>query len=93
MKPVRKIYLRADQICDQSSAAAYMTCVFRFPDGFVRNLSTLQDCLEEVKEDTDIFLSKKEVKEICSNSYAFRVLLTIGRASDQNRHLQIRFTE
>lgn len=93
MKPVRKIHLRADQIQDRKSAAWYMTEIFHFPDGFVQNLSSLEDCLEEVNEDTDILISKKEVKEICQNTYAFKVLLTIGRASDTNRHLQIHFTE
>ena len=93
MKQARKVYLRADQICDRKSAASYMTKMFHFPEGFVQNLSSMKDCLEEVYEDTDILLSKKAVKEICQSSYAFQVLLTIGTAADENPHIQIHFTE
>lgn len=93
MSQIRKIHLRADQLQDRQSVAWYMTNLFHFPEGFVQNLTSLQDCLEEVNDDTDILLSKKTVKEICQNEYAFKVLLTIGKASDHNRHLRIRFTE
>lgn len=93
MNSVRKIHLDAEQIKDRKSAAWYMTDLFHFPEGFVQNLPSLKDCLEEVKEDTDILLSRECVNEICQNSYAFEVLLTIGKAADENRHLHIHFTE
>lgn len=93
MSGVRTIHLNADLMKDSKTAARYMTALFSFPDGFVQNLSSMKDCLEEVMEDTDILLSKKCVKEICGNEYAFKVLLTIGKAADHNPHLHIHFTQ
>lgn len=93
MNQIRKIHLNADHLKDRKSVARYMTNLFGFPDGFVQNLSSLKDCLEEVNEDTDVLLSRKCVKESCENACAFQVLLAIGKASDANPHLQIHFTE
>lgn len=89
----RKIHLNPEMIKDRKSTAKYMSALFQFPDGFVQNLSTLKDCLEEVYTDTDILLSKQCVKESCQNSYAFKVLLAIGKAADVNPYLHIHFTE
>lgn len=93
MSRIRKIHLDAGKIINQKSAAQYMTDLFHFPGGFVQNLSTLGDCLEEVSDDTDILLSQECVKESCENAYAFKVLMTIGKAAERNKHLQIHFTE
>lgn len=93
MSRIRKIHLDASQIKNQKSTASYMTALFHFPEGFVQNLTSLNDCLEEVTDDTDILLSQECVKESCQNAYAFKVLMIIGKAAEKNHHLQIHFTE
>jgi RNAse (barnase) inhibitor barstar len=89
----KKIILDGNRILDRESMAIYMKEVFDLPSHFGKNLDALNDVLSEVQEDTDIVLTRRNVDEICKGKYAYKVLMVLGRAADENPHLKIRFAE
>lgn len=89
----RKIILDGTRILDRESMALYMKELFPLPDHFGRNLDALNDVLSEVTEDVEIILTRENVDRICQGKYAYKVLMVLGRAADENPHLKIRFAE
>ena len=87
----RRIWLNGSRLCNRSDMSDYMSEVFNFPDYFGRNLDALHDCLEEVDEEVDVVLDRECVKTMCSNDYAYKVLLILGRAAQNNPNIRILF--
>jgi RNAse (barnase) inhibitor barstar len=89
----KTVILDANRILDRESMAIYMKETFDFPAHFGKNLDALNDMLSEVSEDTVFVLTRKNVDQICKEKYAYKVLMVLGRAADENPHLRIRFSE
>ena len=89
----RKIWLDADRIYNKEAVIEYFNELFEFPDYMGNNLDALSDCLSEVKEDTTFLLTKQCVRNICDNSYAFKILILLGNVVHENPHLIILFRE
>ena len=89
----KKIVLNAERILDRESMAVYMKEQFDLPEHFGRNLDALNDVLSEVKEDTEVILTRDNVDKICKNQYAYKVLMVLGRAADENPRIKLRFAE
>lgn len=87
----KKIWLEADKLKSKESLYPYMKEIFDFPEYFGNNLDALNDCLSEVNEHTDILLTRQCVTEICENEYAFKVLIVLGEACNNNPYLHILF--
>lgn len=89
----RKIMLDGNRLLDRESMAMYMKEVFQLPGHFGKNLDALYDVLSEVSEDVEIVLTRGNVDTICQGKYAYKVLMVLGRAVDENPHIKIRFAE
>lgn len=89
----KTVILDANRIMDRESMAIYMREIFVLPSHFGKNLDALHDVLSEVTEDTVFVLTRKNVDHICKEKYAYKVLMVLGRAADENPHLKIRFAE
>jgi ribonuclease inhibitor len=87
----REIVLDAGKIMNKVSMGAYMREVLPLPEYFGNNLDALHDVLSEVEEDTVFYLTEENVRRICSSTYAYRVLLVISDAAEENPHLRILF--
>ena len=89
----RKIMLDGNRLLDRESMAMYMKEVFQLPGHFGKNLDALHDVLSEVTEDTEIDLTRENTDRICQGKYAFKVLMVLGRAAEENPHIRIKFAE
>lgn len=87
----RRVWLDGSRLCTRKDMSDYMDEIFHFPDYFGRNLDALNDCLSEVNEEVDIVLDRECVKTLCSNDYAYKVLLILGRAVQNNPNIRILF--
>ena len=85
------IDLEPERLTDRQTMHDYMKEVFNLPDYFGRNLDALHDCLSEVDEDYVIYLSHDAVKKVCEIPYAYRTLLVLSDACEENSHLHITF--
>ena len=88
---MREIELDANRILSKPDMGEYMSEIFSFPEYFGKNLDALYDLLSEVDEDTDIILTRQTVRQICASRYAYKVLLTLSDAAEENPHLRILF--
>ncbi len=89
----RKIWLDADRLENKESALEYFKELFELSDYIGNNLDALFDCLTEAKEGTSFLLTKECVRKICDHEYAFKVLMVLGRAANENPNLRILFRE
>lgn len=87
----KRIRLDGCRLTNREDMSTYMQQAFSFPDYFGRNLDALKDCLEEVSEETDIVMDRECIRIMCDNPYAYKVLLIIGRAAENNPNLHILF--
>ena len=87
----REIVLDAGQIMNKVSMSAYMREILPLPEYFGNNLDALHDALSEIDEDVVFLLTQDNVRRICSSTYAYRVLLVISDAAEENRHINILF--
>lgn len=88
----RAIVLDASRITDKDDMYLYFHSLFG-PDFNAENLDALHDALSEVNEDAVFLLTQSNVSKICLDSYAYRILLVIGKAVEENPHLHIQFTK
>ena len=89
----KEVRLNPHRIQDRYSMSEYMRSLFDLPEYFSGNLDSLVDCISEITENTDILLTKQCVREACESKYAFKVLMALGRAADDNPHIHIMFKE
>jgi RNAse (barnase) inhibitor barstar len=87
---IREIELEAEQLKDRTSAYEYLETLFHF-DEPCHNLDALHDSLSEVSEECNIILKKDAVEKICSEPYAYKILMVIGKACEENPNLHILF--
>lgn len=87
----KRIRLDADRLTNREDMSDYMQKAFSLPEYFGRNLDALNDCLEDVDEEYYIVLDRECIRKICSDPYAYKVLLAMGRAAENNPFLHILF--
>ncbi len=89
----RQIELNPDRIMNKQDMREYMQETFLFEDeeyGAI-NLDALSDSLSEVTDQVDIILRPDAIMKICKNEYAYKVLLVLGRAGEDNPNLRLLF--
>jgi ribonuclease inhibitor len=91
MNMSRRIRLDGSRLTNREDMSTYMQSLFGFPEYFGRNLDALKDCLEEVSEEVYIVMDHECISAMCGNPYAYKVLLIIGRAAENNPNLHILF--
>jgi RNAse (barnase) inhibitor barstar len=89
----KQIILDANRIMDRESMSLYMKELFTLPAHFGKNLDALNDVLSEVDTDVDILLTRDNIDAICQEKYAYKVLMVLGRAAEENPHIHIHFAE
>lgn len=66
---------------------------FDLPSYTGNTLDAIADSLSEVKDRVEILLTKENIRYICDHSYAFKVLMMLGNAVNENPNLHIFFRE
>lgn len=90
----RRIILRPERIQTKEDMNTYMKEMFSFEEAYAcSNLDALRDSLSEVEEETIFILTPETIQKICANEYAYKVLLTLGYAAEENECISIRFRE
>ena len=89
----RQIELNPDRIMSKQDMREYMQETFLFEDEEYAaiNLDALSDSLSEVTDQVDIILRPDAIMKICENEYAYKVLLVLGRAGEDNPNLRLLF--
>lgn len=90
---MRQVRLNIEYLRDKETMARFLKWEFRLPDYFGGNLDALNDCLSEVTEDIEIVIDHETITSICNDAYAYKVLMVLGRAVEENPHLKIAFLE
>ena len=88
---MKTVYLDSAMLKDRNSMYMYMHEIFALPENMGRNLDALHDVLSEVRQDTLIICTHDCIKTIRESGYAFKVLLVLGKCSDENSHIKIQF--
>ena len=86
----RAIVLDGSRVTNRADMCKYMRSQFG-EDFACENLDALHDALSEVTEDILFVLTRRNVTLLCQDPYAYKVLLVIGSAAQENPHLQIQF--
>ena len=90
----KRIILRPERIQTKEDMNAYMKELFSFEEkNACSNLDALRDSLSEVEEETVFILTPETIQMICANEYAYKVLLALGYAAEENPAISIRFRE
>ncbi len=88
----RQIELNPNRITSKEDMQEYMMETFMFEEEYACvNLDALFDSLCEVTDQVDIILRPDAITKICENEYAYKVLLVLGRAGEDNPNLRILF--
>ena len=88
----RQIELNPDHITSKEAMREYMQQTFLFEDDYAAvNLDALNDSLSEVTDQVDIILRPDSIRKICESEYAYKVLLVLGRAGEDNPNLRLLF--
>ena len=88
----RQIELNPDRITSKEAMREYMQQTFLFEDDYAAvNLDALNDSLSEVADQVDIILRPDTIRKICESEYAYKVLLVLGRAGEDNPNLRLLF--
>lgn len=88
----RQIELNPDRITSKEDMREYMQKTFMFDDDYACvNLDALSDSLSEVTDQVDIILRPDAIRKICESEYAYKVLLVLGRAGEDNPNLRLLF--
>ena len=88
----RKIWIDPERIEDRSSMGSYMTEVFGFVEN-VRGLDALNDMLSEVAAETAVCVTRENMSRICEMPYAYKVLMVLADASEDNPYLSFHLKE
>lgn len=87
----RRIKIDASRMQNRDDILDYMEDIFEFTDDYGRNLDALYDRLTEVTEDIDLVFTHDAIAGILDVPYAYRTMMVLGRACDENPHLHILF--
>ncbi|MBR2596303.1 MAG: barstar family protein [Solobacterium sp.] len=87
----RRIKIDASRMQNRDDILDYMEDIFEFTDDYGRNLDALYDRLTEVTEDIDLVLTHDAIAGILDVPYAYRTMMVLGKACDENPHLHILF--
>ena len=87
----RRIKIDASKMQTRDDIHDYMEDIFDFTDYYGRNLDALYDRLQEVTDDIDLFFTHDAIAGILDVPYAYRTLMVLGKACDENPHLHILF--
>ena len=88
---MKEIKINAAKLMDKTSMAEYTKKIFSFPSYYGGNLDALRDSMLEIDEETDIILDNEAVSMICANDYAYRVLMVMSNAAEENPNIRILF--
>lgn len=89
----RKIWLNADELTKSVDMQRYLKKLFPDVPAIDRNPDKLYINLKDIDEETDILLSRKCVDKVCASPFAFRVLIGLGKAADENSHIHLLFRQ
>lgn len=89
----KTIYLIGNEIENKERAISYFKSEFDLPSYTGNTLDAIADSLSEVKDQVEILLTKENIRYICDHSYAFKVLMMLGNAVNENPNLYIFFRE
>ena len=89
----KTIYLIGNKVENKEKAISYFKSEFDLPSSPCTNLTALTTSLSEVKDRVEILLTKENIRYICDHSYAFKVLMMLGNAVNENPNLHIFFRE
>ncbi|MBQ3273556.1 MAG: barstar family protein [Solobacterium sp.] len=87
----RRIKINASRMQTRDDIHDYMEDIFDFQDYYGRNLDALYDRLQEVTDDIDLVFTHDAIAGILDVPYAYRTLMVLGKACDENPHLHILF--
>ena len=87
----RRIKINASRMQTRDDIHDYMEDIFDFQDYYGRNLDALYDRLQEVTDDIDLVFTHDAIAGILDVPYAYRSLMVLGKACDENPHLHILF--
>ncbi|MEE8807216.1 MAG: hypothetical protein SOI44_02220 [Lactimicrobium sp.] len=85
---MQKIVLGLEDIRDQRALTASVETWF---DVVCGTIARFENVLNDWKQDVCFILTPVNTDKICADRYAYRVLLAIGRATQVNPHVQVRF--
>jgi len=89
---MKTIELNGEKLENRNDSHEYLKELFDFPDYYGNNLDAFNDCLSEISEDTEIWISRYSLRLMCQpEAYGFRVFRTLYRAVLNNPHLKLKF--
>lgn len=86
----RIIELKASEIYTPRSAAAYLSSVFQIEETG-RSMQAVYTGICRQTDSIDIQISEENMQNILKSRYAYKVMLMLSRASDENPRIQIHF--
>ena len=89
----KKINIDAGRMKDRNILHDYIRDIFSIEDSFGRNLDAMHDVLSEISEDYELVFSTDDLRSICQDEFAYKAMLVMGKAAEENPHLQIHFSE
>ena len=88
---MKNITIEPERLETRSSVHDYFREIVNTPEEYGNNLDALNDWLGETDEDIRFILTGDCVRYMCTNDYAYRILMVLGRAADTNPHIHISF--
>ena len=88
---MKYITLDEQRLGTRAEAHAYFRETVNTPSYYGNNLDALNDWLSETDQDIRFILTGDCVRFMCTNDYAYRILMVLGRAADTNPHIHISF--
>ena len=85
------VTIRGIDFSDKNELHDFLASQLEFPEYYGRNLDALYDRLQEVTDDIDLVFTHDAIAGILDVPYAYRTLMVLGKACDENPHLHILF--
>ena len=87
----RVVEINGRKLTSPETAHTYLKGVFFFDDDYQENLKSLRTHMAHIEDDIDIQISSNDIRTICVNPYAYKILMVIGQCCDINPNLHIHF--